>query len=327
MEVKVSRERGDTRVFWVSVLQGTSLFMCCSMHILFQPCPHLFCCTGALTGFAHHSCSILVFPLYNKIIFAVATGRSKYTSALGFGKCCWCWLEMLLYWKQHCFVLTAEELQVQVVWDLSRLLEQSLIPQQWCICFESPLAEELEGKSSVPNVPGSSPKGVVNFPLAVLSRKEQTLQDRQLSIKEQEWELLPRLARKVPTWSIPWGCGSPQEPGGRAGMRGHVLERCYCSPSTEGPLLGSIFCLSNTCWPARLDSCVPSASCEPSPSRHPPGSCSGSLLSGSLSHPRSIVAGSSMPCLFVFITKNLCTAAEFDFQTSVCSSCLFPAGA
>lgn len=47
-------------------------------------------------------------------------------------------------------------------------------------------------------------------------------------------------------------------PGGRAGTRGHVLERCGGPPSTEGPLLHSIFCLSNTCWPARLDSCVAS---------------------------------------------------------------------
>lgn len=166
------------------MLQGTSLFMCRSMHILFQPSPHLFCGTGAVTGFAHHPCG-LVFPLYNNIIFAVATGKSKYTSTLDFGKCCSCWMEILLYWKQRFSVLTAEEPQVQILWDLSRLLEQNLIPQQWHLCFESPLAEKLEGKSSVPNVPGSSPKGVVNFPLAVVSGKEQTLQDRQLSTKEQ----------------------------------------------------------------------------------------------------------------------------------------------
>lgn len=61
-------------------------------------------------------------------------------------------------------VLTAKETQVQILWDLSRLLEQNLIPQQQWLCFESPLAEELEGKSSVPNVSGSSPKGVGNFP-------------------------------------------------------------------------------------------------------------------------------------------------------------------
>lgn len=38
----------------------------------------------------------------------------------------------------------------------------------------------------MPNGPGSSAKGVVNFPIAVVSGKEQTLQDRQLSTKEQE---------------------------------------------------------------------------------------------------------------------------------------------
>lgn len=66
---------------------------------------------------------------------------------------------MLLYWKQRLSVLTAKEPQVQIQWDLSRPLEQNLIPQQQWLCFESPLAEELEGKLSVPNGPGSSPKG------------------------------------------------------------------------------------------------------------------------------------------------------------------------
>lgn len=157
--------------------------------------------------FAHHPCSLLVFPLYIKIIFAVVTGISKHTSTSGFEKHCWSWLEIFLQWKQHFSVLTAEEPQIQILWDLSRLLEPNLIPQQQQLCFESPLAEELEGKLSVPNIPGSSPEGVVNFRIAVVSGKEQTLQDRQLYTKEQEGEHLPQLAQKVPTWSIPRAVG------------------------------------------------------------------------------------------------------------------------
>lgn len=141
--------------------------MCCSMHILFQPCPHLFCGTGAVTRFAHHSCSLLVFPVYNRIIFAVATGRSKYTGALGFGKCCWCWLEMLLYWKQRFSVLTAKETQVQILWDLSRLLEQNLIPQQQGLCFALRVLWQRSWKVNhlCPKCLVALPKGWVISPL------------------------------------------------------------------------------------------------------------------------------------------------------------------
>lgn len=131
----------------------------------------------------------------------------------------------------------------------------------------------------------------------------------------------------------PMGLGSPQEPGGRAGMRGFVLERCCDSPSTEGLLLGSIFCHSNACWPARLDSCVASGKEQLHVSHHL--HVTHSRLAQALSSPprSSIVAGSSMllPCICLFslqkifvqqqnlISKPLCVPAvcsQLEFKTS-----------
>lgn len=295
MEVKVSREPGDTYLVSLCAARNTSVYVL--QHAYSVPAIPSF-----TLWFAHHPCSLLVFPLYNKIIFAVATGRSKHTSTSGFEKHCWSWLDIFLQWKQHFSVLTAEEPHIQILWDPSRLLEQNLIPQQQQLCFESPLAEELEGKLSVPNMPGGSSKAVVNFPIAVVSGKEQTSQDRQISTKEQEGEHLPQLAQKVPTWSIPRAVG-PHRNVVEELVWGVVLERC-CD-SHRGTAAEQHF------LPQHLLACKAvqlcglwkwTAPCEPSSTCHPLGSCSGSLLSGSLSSARSIVAGSSMllPCTCLF---------------------------
>ena len=104
--------------------------------------------------------------------------------------------------------------------------------------------------------------------------------------------------------------------------------------SPEAPRPGGFFCQGNVCWP----------SCKAGHIVWPLGMKS-IVSATTFVSPVWVLRRSRAPSpspprkhssrrkhvppvsLFIFITENICTAAEFDFKTPACSSCLFPAGA
>lgn len=154
------------------------------------------------------------------------------------------------------------------------------------------------------------PKGWV---ISLVSGKEQTLQHQGTGVTAPA-----STSTESANVEHPVGLSVPQEPGGRPGLRGHVLERCCDSPSTEGPARQHFLPQQYL-----LDSCVASGnpSCEPSPTCHQPGSRSGSLLPGCLSPATSIVAGSSMllPCICLFSLPKIFVQQQSLISKSLCA--------